>query len=370
MVIEQILHKVRNFTAWWRGLNLFGQKLPVVLAFILFVALVFHLFFEVKDSLIILKNPIQAVISDGVRNLGLLLAASIGWFFLYWRAKTTDLNVEAAEQSAEATRKNAELAEKGLITDRLTRAIEQIAHEKPYMRVGGIRDLEQIADTQEEERMKIAHILASFIRTQAVKNYKENELMMKEEFDAHREKRLDIEIAVTVLSRIASKLEKQKQFEQHSENKYDLCSLENLDLRGLRFEGVDLSKFALEGTDFSGAWLRGANFTNAHLFKFFGIKILRAIFFRAHLHHANFTHAYLNHAIFTEADLTATRFDNVILQNAVFDGAVVNGTHFECSQCLTQEQINKTYYCGEPPHLSGGLELPQKESYYRMEHIP
>ena len=368
--MEWILQKARKFRAWWQGLNLFGQKLPVVLAFILFVALVFHVFFEVKDSSIILTNPIQAIISDGVRNLGLLLAASIGWFFFYWRAKTTDLNVEAAEQSAEATRKNAELAEKGLITDRLTRAIEQIAHEKPYVRVGGIRGLEQIADTQEEERMKIAHILASFIRTQAVKNYEENKLMTKEEFDAHREKRLDIEIAVTALSRIASKLEKQKQFEQHSENKYDLCSLENLDLRGLRFEGVDLSEFGLEGTDFSGAWLRRVNLTGAHLFKPFGIKVLRAIFFKAHLDNVDFTRAYLNHVIFTEAYLTATKFDKAVLQNVILDESVVNGTHFECSQYLTQEQIDKTYYCGEPPHLPDGLELPPKESYYRVEHIP
>ena len=292
---------------------------------------------------------------DTVRNLILLTAGVVGWYFLYQRTRTATQNTEIAEQ--------------GLTVDRLNRAIKQLAHKKLYVRVGGLRGLEQIAHTQKEERMKIAHILASFIRTQAVKNYKENELMMKEEFDAHRENRLDIEIAVTILSRIASKLEKQKQFGQHGENKYDLCSLENLDLRGLRFENVDLSEFALEGTDFSGAWLRGTNFTNAHFFKFFGIKVLRAIFFRAQLHHANFTRAYLNHTFFTEADLTAVKFDNVILQNVILDGAVVNGAHFEHSNHLTQEQIDKAYYFGSPPHLPDGLELPPEEPYYRPQHV-
>ena len=37
--MDWISQKARNFCLLWRGLNLFGQKLPVVLAFILFVAL-------------------------------------------------------------------------------------------------------------------------------------------------------------------------------------------------------------------------------------------------------------------------------------------------------------------------------------------
>ena len=301
------------------------------------------------------KGFLQAIEQNGTRTLILLLVGVIGWYFLYRR-------ITAAEQSTR-------IAEQGLTVDRLNRAIEQLAHEKLYVRMGGIRGLDKIADTHEEESIKISHILASFIRTRAAKSSEETELKKEEEFDAYREQRLDIEIAVSSLARIASKLEKQKQLERHSDSKYQLCNLENLDLRGLRLEGIDLSEFGLEGTDFSGAWLRRVNLTGAHLFKFFGIKVLRAIFFRAHLDHVNFTRAYMNHVVFTGADLTAAKFDNVILQNVILNGAIVNGTHFEHSNHLTQEQINEAYYWASPPYLPDGLELPPKEPYYRTEHI-
>lgn len=334
---------------WWKKVP---GPLLIILAIGVFCVLIIYLY-----CISIEENFLQAIDRNGTRTLILLLAGIIGWYFLYQRTTT-------AKQSTR-------IAEQGLTVDRLNRAIEQLASEKPYVRVGGIHGLEKIADTHEEESKSIARILVSFIRTRATKDSEETGLKeKKEEFDAHREQRLDIEIAVKTLARIASKLKKQKQIERYDDDKYHLCNLENLDLRGLRLEDVNLSEFGLEGADFSGAWLRGVNFTGAHLFRPFGIKVLRAIFFKAHLDNVDFTRAYLNHVIFTEAYLTATKFDNVILQNAIFDGAVVNGTHFECSQCLTQEQIDKTYYCGEPPHLPDGLELPPKESYYRMEHIP
>ena len=349
MVTERIFQKVRSFRTWWQGLNLFGQKLPVILASLLFVILVFHVFFEVKDSSIILKNPIQAIISDGVRNLGLLLAASIGWFFLYWRAKTAD---------------------QGIAVERFTRAIEQIAHEKPYVRVGSIRSLEKIAYTHEEERMEIAHILVSFIRTRAAKKSEEIKLTKEEDFHAYREERLDIEVAVNALARIASKLKKQKQSPRKEDEKYYLFNLENLDLRGLRLEGADLSKFNLGWSDFSGAWLRRTNFAGALLFKSSRMIISGgAIFSRAHLDHANFTNAFLNHAIFAYADLSSAKFDNTTLQGVNLDGSLVNDTHFERSGHLTQEQINQAYYRGSPPHLPDGLELPPKEPYNRSQHI-
>ena len=318
--------------------------LLIILAVGVFCVLIAYLY-----CVSIQKGFLQAINENGTRTLILLLAGIIGWYFLYKRTAT-------AEQSTR-------IAEQGLTVDRLNRSIEQLAHEKLFVRVGGIRGLEKITDNHEEERRAIAHILVSFIRTQARKNSEEIDLKSEEGFDAYRSQRLDIEAAVNALARITSKLK------QRSDKKYDLCNLENLDLRGLRLEGADLSEFGLEGTDFSGAKLRGVNFTGAHLFKFLDMKVLRAIFFKARLDHVNFTRAYLNYVVFTEANLMAVNFNNVILQNVTLDEALVNGTDFKHSNCLTQEQIDKTYYVGSPPHLPDGLELPPKESYYRLQHI-
>lgn len=373
--------------------NFFGQKLPVMLASMLFVVLIFRISFEMWEVLceaihtsgnvslleiilIVLKKTVQIMTSDSMRNLGLLLAASIGWYFLSRRtnvaereAIVSEQNIKITEQNIKITEQNIKTNEQKIVDEQISRAIERLAGENPFIRLNSISDLEKISLTHEEESKKIARILVSFIRTRATKDSEENKLKKTEEFDAYREQRLDIETAVNVLARIASNLEKQKQLEQRGDNKYHLCNLENLDLRGLRLEDVDLSKFNLEGTDFSGAWLRRTDLSGAHLFKFVDSKVLRAIFFRTHLDHASFTGAYLNHVIFIRADLSSAKFDNVILQNVNFDGALVNGTHFESSDSLTQEQIDKAYYWGNPPHLPDGLELPPKESYYRPEDL-
>ena len=183
---------------------------------------------------------------DALRNLILLTAGVVGWYFLYQRTKTADQSKKAAEQSAEATRKNAITAENGLTAERLTRAIEQIAHEDASVRLGGILGLEQIADVHEEERYKIARVFVSFIRNQAAKNserakkdYTESGVLKledEEEFSAYRAQRLDIEAAVNTLANIALGLDKQEQFkEQYNEKKQHLCDLRKTDLRGLRF---------------------------------------------------------------------------------------------------------------------------------------
>ena len=199
-------------------MNCFGQKLPLILTLILSATLAFHVLFEMSGteckevvinndgnltivecerSPFSLKNMIETIVSDGVRNLGLLLAASIGWFFLYWRAKIADQSRKADEQSAEATKKNAETAEHGLTTERLTRAIEQLASEKVSIRIGDIRSLEQIADTHKEERTKIIQILSARICELAPVDY------TKMESDKELRGRHDIVSAIEVLAKVA-----------------------------------------------------------------------------------------------------------------------------------------------------------------------
>ena len=375
-MMEQILQKVRAFRECWQGLSFFGQILPLMLTIMLFVALGFHIYFEVsgtaceavpieikylatieceRDSFF-LKQLIDVISSGDTRNLGLLLAASISWFFFHWRARSADQDAKTSKQ--------------GLTVEQITRAIEQLSHKKLFVRVGGIRGLEKISDNHEEERSEIAYILVTFIRKQATRKPDETELEREEEFHTHREKRLDIEIAVNALARITSKLKKQEQFPRDKDKKYYLFNLENLDLRGLRFEDADLSEFNLGGSDFSGAWLRRTNFTGALLFKSSRMNISGvAKFFRAYLDHANFTNAFLNGTVFIWADLSSAKFDNTTLQAVNLDGALVSDTNFEHSNHLTQEQINKAYYFGSPPHLPDGLELPPEEPYYRPQHI-
>lgn len=394
-MIEQVLQKARSFWAWWRGLSCFGQKLPLILASILFIGLVFYIFSEIsriecgavgikQDAYLIpiecergpfsLKKVIETIGSDTVRNLNLLLAASIGWFFLYWRAKTADLNAEASEQSAEATRKNAEIAEKGLTAERFTRAIEQLAHEKPSVRLGGILGLEQVALAQKEEHEKIIRILVSFIRTRARKKSKEvgrdldesglsklKDIKDIDDFKVYRERRLDVEDAIRVLANIASKIEKAGQFqEQYNKSKSHFCNLQGTDLRGLELVGLDLSNFNLEAVDFSGAFLWRTNFNKATLSSRFMIEKRMPKFVGTYLFYSTFNDTNLSGVDFSDSYLSDAIFNNASLGQTVFKNCHIDNVHFETSHDLTQEQIDKAYYYTDehPPILSEGLKPP------------
>ena len=313
---------------------------------------------------------------DVVRNLILLAAGVVGWYFLYWRTKVARADAATAKQ--------------GLTVERLTRAIDQLASENSPVRLGGILGLEQIARIHKEERKKIARILASFIRKQAAKNSKRAEddlrksgfskLEDEEEFSAYRAQRIDIEVATNTLASIISELENIRQIqEKYDGTKHQLCDLQNTDLQGLQFGKINFCNFNLTRTDFSGAYLMGANFSNAHLpyanFTEANISLPSdlttepvitvekehmAKFVKANLFGANFSNTTLLHTDFRDSNLENATFDDAYLHCATFDGCHIGGARFEFSKNLTQEQIDKAFYLrdGEPPILPGELSPP------------
>lgn len=156
-----------------------------------------------------------------------------------------------------------------MVADRLNDAMKQLAHEDSHIRLGGILGLEQIAESQEENRGKIARILVAFIRERDKKHsieepWSENESdhAHRNAFIVHRSCRLDVEAAVNALARIAGKIQ---YGEQCDERKFNLCDLRGADLRGLRFVEANLSAFNLGHSDLRGAWLRGAVLSGACL---------------------------------------------------------------------------------------------------------
>ena len=296
---------------------------------------------------------------DGMRNLILLLAGFIGWYFLARRTKAAERNVEIAEQ--------------GLTVDRLTRATEQLDSKNSSVRLGGILGLEQIANTQEGERKKIARIIISFIHARATKGSEEvkkdlaasrvAKLETEEEFSAYRAQRLDVEAAVNALAHIALQLEKQKRFrEQHNEKKQHLCDLQNIDLRGLRFVEANLSNFEFAGADMSGAWLAHANFMGSNFCKCdpHG-KEFMANLTGAFLDDANLRNTWLIGVNLSDTELERADFSNALLGGAIFDGANTSGANFDGCEDLEQEQIDKMHYFSQPPHLPDGLKPPKKQ---------
>lgn len=297
---------------------------------------------------------------DTLRNLILVTAGVIGWYFLYQRTKTADQSKKAAEQSAEATRKNTEISEEGLTVERLTRAMEQLAHEKSYVRVGGIRGLERIAYTEKEDNVKIAQILATFIQTQAAKNSKRTQKDV-DDFSTYRAQRLDIEAAVHALANIASIMLEEYFEKENSKPKRELCDLRNIDLRGLRLNGINLSGFDLLEADFSHAHLQETDFNRANIGSINNKKENMTKFISANLEDAIFNNASILFTDFNHSTLTGAAFHNAYLGASTLDECCVNRTNFETSKGLTQEQIDKVFYYDNDslPSLPEGFNPPR-----------
>lgn len=277
-----------------------GERILIGIAVLVGGGLIAYLYFESQKY-----DPLHVIGAGGTRNLILLLAGAIGWYFLLRRTTT---------------------AEQGVVTDRLANAMTQLAHGDSYIRLGGILGLEQIAESQKEDRRKIARILVAFIRKRDDKYPSEDPRPENESDRAHRNAliiyrsdRLDMEAAVNALAGIAAKL---TYSEQYNERKRHLCDLYGVDLRGLRFVDANLSGFDLKNSNLSGAWLRDADLSGAWL------------------RHADLSGAWL--------------------KGADCRGAYFSDTNFRGVKDLTQEQLDQAFADEDAPprNLPDGLKPP------------
>ena len=193
------------------------------------------------------------------------LAQGIGGFFLFVGLYLGWLRVKAAQETVR-------VAEEGQITERFTRAIEQLGQEgegKMAIRLGGIYALERIARDSEKDYGPIMEVLTAYVREKAPRR--------EEDIPTAAEKPpTDIQAILTVIGRR----------EPTGNNRGN----DPLDLSFTRLVRANLS-----GANLSGADLVGANLTRAWLFG--------ANLSGANLNTANLSGANLNEADLTWADL-------------------------------------------------------------------
>lgn len=323
--------------------------------------------------------------SEDTRNLIYFFAALFGGYLLYRRTKAAEeevsnskQNIEIAKQNRKDIEQNRKDNEKKIASDQRNLAEEQLGSDKSSTRLSGIHSLEEIVATHEEERVRIARILVSFVRTRARKNSEETKkdlaaiglqkLETPDNFSAYQQQRSDVELAVRLLANVALRMEQLGEFEEGSYSKRGLFDLRNNDLRGLQLEKIDLSYFNLKGTDFSGARLSSVNFTRASI-SFNPIfldlpnkKMQNATkFIKAILDNADFSDTSLCGVDFSGSYLLGAIFNRAYLNDAIFNGSIFEKTELKYSKGLTQEQINQATHIDEEEgclYLPEGLKLP------------
>jgi hypothetical protein len=192
-----------------------------------------------------------------------------------------------------------QVTERGQVTDRYSKAIEQLGSATLDVRLGGIYALEQIvreSDRGEEDQATIVEVLSAFVRVHSdpLFQYKTSLGKAAPSGPADEQVRkavqyaatlggppVDVQAAVSVLGRLSARV-------------------------GTTLNRADLTRAALRKANLSGANLTGANLycadlTNAVLV---GVNLTEATLFEADLTGANLRRADLTSAVFVDVNLT------------------------------------------------------------------
>jgi hypothetical protein len=146
---------LKYWAAWPRGTRWRAGIAAVVLA----LAIVWVLFVPVPDWLAhhdvgSAKGPLLQTARDAARGRLLTLAAGL---------LATGALLYTARNFA-LSRRTFELTEQGQVTDRYTKAIEQLGSDKPGVRIGGIYALERVARDSARDHPTVMEVLTAFIR--------------------------------------------------------------------------------------------------------------------------------------------------------------------------------------------------------------
>jgi len=187
------------------------------------------------------------------------------------------------------------LSREGHVTDRYTKAVEQLGSDKVEVRLGGIYALERLMRDSSTDQPTIVEVLAANIREHAPPAYSKSP-------DLPSSPDADVQAALTVLGRRTAVA---------AENPIDLAGrhLSNARLNGANLLGAQLFAADLSHTGLNGANLTGARLVLADLT---GAGLIGANLTGAHLDGANLTRARVTRDALTEEQLAQVRYVELI----------------------------------------------------------
>ncbi|MDJ0586592.1 pentapeptide repeat-containing protein, partial [Microcystis sp. M49636_WE2] len=302
---------------------------------------------EDKDSRTFAIDVVKTIISA----LGLIatLLAGIGLIVNYF-------NSQAEMQ----------LTQQRLITERFSKAVEQIGSGKEEVVIGGIYSLERIAKDSPKDQWTIMEVLTSYIRKNSPIPSNIQQLEPEE-----RQKALEklpsvsipVQAALTVIGR--RKVENDQAGDNLAEttyfNKTKILDLSQTNLREANLilanlNGANLNGANLIGANLIGAYLNGAFLVQANLIganlnrailngaNLIGANLTGAELFGANLKEAGLFGAELNGANLIVANLDGANLDGAELNGANLDGANLNGAILNGAEGLNPKQIKSACF--------------------------
>ena len=231
------------------------------------------------------------------------------------------------------TARNFILSREGQVTDRYTKAIEQLGSGKLDVRIGGIYALERVARDSARDHPTVMEVLTAFIREHS---REPGAIPEPASATIERRTRPDVQAALTVVGRRDHSQDRatinltSADLREANLTRADLfgadltsADLTSADLREANLSGAmlvraDLTSAQLRSTDLTGANLGGANLTGARLL---GADLTSARLLGADLTSADLTGARLAGANIYDANLTGARLTSTDLTGAILTDA-------------------------------------------------
>ena len=249
---------------------------------------------------------------------------------------------------------NLEVSREGQITERFTRAVDQLGSKKLEIRLGGIYALERISNRSENDYWPIIEILTAYVRENSQsknRHIKVEDVDIQNNVSLHTTYKskvsLDIEAILTVIRRRIyfhkelNGLDIQRTHLQHANLQganLQQANLEEADfyyanLEGANLEGANLKGANLEGANLEGANLKGANLRHANL-RWANIrrtKLVKAALRGSNLENASCYEANLGKAEFMKANLSHVDLRETNLFMASFYMAKLEWADLRCA---------------------------------------
>jgi hypothetical protein len=220
---------------------------------------------------------------------------------------------------AVATWRQVQISREGQITERFTRAVDQIGSKSPDVRIGGIYALQRVANNSAADRATIVRVLGAFVRRHApwpvgAPDGPQHPTVDVDENLPWLISRLpDVQTAMEVLARRrGSPLDPR-------------LLLSRVDLRGLiltTVAGPGLTSAIVRRANLARAWLPGVRLDRCDLT---GTDLRRANLQDARLSGAVLRGTQLQHAKLDKADLRGADLRGAKLSGARLDGANLTG---------------------------------------------
>ena len=258
------------------------------------------------------QNDARTTLLQALAALLVLSGAGIGATVTLRQVRTSREQLELAREEAkrndERLREQIAIAQEGQITERFTRAVDQLGQpgsDRLDVRLGGLYALERIGHDSPTHRLAVLEILTAFIRS-----YAPWPPRLPGQYNADAPinqvpelqiRTPDIQAALTIIGRRST----QKDDPHLDLNQTDLrkAYLGGANLSGVRLRKANLTRAVLERADLTEAMLGAANLTGAMLSgaDLTGAVLDGADLTGAQLRTANLTEAQLGEANLTEA---------------------------------------------------------------------